>query len=175
MVEAHVPAGCVGFYAEAQNDALISHVQASLGSWRVALKALRSCIENALLCLYYKDHLVEHKLWETRQFRISISAAIKYYREHPLLRDMQEGTTGIGIINQEYAKLSRAVHASSQDFRMTEGGKGMSLWKTDAAHESRWETHEKKTLLGLNLLMLTLFHEHLQGASLSSVRESLAE
>ena len=36
-----------------------------------------------------------------------------------------------------------------------------------------WETHEKKTLLGLNLLMLTLFHEHLQGASLSSVRESL--
>src|SRR5688572_28841732 len=36
----------LGFFAEAQNDALVSHVFASMGAWRSALKSLRSCIEN---------------------------------------------------------------------------------------------------------------------------------
>jgi hypothetical protein len=59
------------------------------------------------------------------------------------------------IVDQQYSKLSEAVHASSVDFRMTEDGTGMSLWRTDTVHESRWESHERKTLQGLNLLMLT--------------------
>lgn len=173
VIDAYLPAGSVGFYAEAQNDALISHVQASVGLWRVALKSLRSCIENTLLCLYYKDHQVEQKLWEIGKFRISVSAVMNYFKDHPLILDLPESITGIGIISQEYGKLSKAVHASSRDFRMTEDGKGMSLWKTDTVHENRWETHEKRTVLGLNLLMLALFKEHLQGANLSSVRQSL--
>ena len=152
VIEPYLPAGSVGFYAEAQNDALISHVQASLGSWRIALKALRSSIENTLLCLYYKDHQIEQKLWEIGKFRISVSTAINYFKSHPLILDLPDEITGIGIIEQQYTKLSKAVHASSLDFRMTEDGKGMSLWKTDTAHESRWESHEKKTVLGLNLL-----------------------
>ena len=173
IVDPLLPAGSLGFFAEAQNDALISHVQASLGSWRVALKALRSCIENTLLCLYYKDHPVEQKLWELEKFRFSVGAAITYFQAHPSIIGVPESITGIGLIGQEYGKLSKAVHASSIDFRMTEDGKGVSLWKTDDVHESRWESHEKKTVQGLNLLMLVLFKEHLQGANLSSVRESI--
>ena len=47
--------GSLAFFAEALNDALISHVFAHLGTWRSALMALRSCIENTYNCLYYKD------------------------------------------------------------------------------------------------------------------------
>ena len=63
FLELRISADSLAFFLEAQNDALTSHVFASLGSWRSALKALRSCIENVAFCLYYKDHPVEFRLW----------------------------------------------------------------------------------------------------------------
>lgn len=173
IIEPHLSSGSAGFFAEAQNDALIAHVQASLGSWRVALKSLRSCLENVLLGLYYKDHPVELKLWEAGRFRLGVSEAIQYFQSHPLVHGLPESITGLGIIHQEYGKLSKAVHASSVDFRMTADGKAVSLWTDDKAREGVWESHEKKTLQGLNLLMLVMFSESLRGTSLSSIRQTL--
>lgn len=173
VVEQQLAHGSIGFYIEAQNDALISHVQASLGSWRVALKSLRSCIENILLCLYYKDHPIELVLWESGAFRLSFSEAMQYFKKHPLIKNVQSDLTGLSLISEEYKKLSIAVHSSAVDFRMTEGATNLLLWNTDNKHESIWETHEKKTLQGLNMLMLTIFRQLLQGASLGSVRQAL--
>jgi hypothetical protein len=174
VVEQYLTPGSIGFYSEAQNDALISHVQASLGSWRVALKALRSCLENMLMCLYYKDHEVELILWGQGSFRISVSEAIKYFQKHPFIAGVPDALTGLGLVNKEYKQLSEAVHASSVDFRMTEDGKAPSLWKTDNKHESIWSTHERNTLQGINLLLLVLFREHLQGTKAGPLRQSLA-
>lgn len=173
VIEPNISAGSIGFFVEAQNDALVSHIQASLGSWRVSLKSLRSCIENVLLCLYYKDHPVEFTLWEKGKFRIPYSEAFRYFQNHPCLDGVPDDLKGLGLIDQQYDKLSKAVHSSAIEFRMTEDGKALSLWKTDNKHESIWETHEKKTLQGLNLLLLVLFREHLQGANLAALRESL--
>jgi hypothetical protein len=173
IIEPQLTTDSIGFFIEAQNDALISHIQASLGSWRVALKSLRSCIENVLLCLYYKDHPVEFSLWEIGKFRIPFSKALKYLQDHPCMNGLPDHLTGLSLINKEYDKLSQAVHSSSIEFRMTEDGKALSLWKTDAQHESIWETREKRTLEGLNLLLLAFFKGHLQGSNLGALRESI--
>lgn len=63
LLEALLPKESYYFYLEAQNDALVSHIQARSGSWRSALKSLRSVIENVLFALYYMDHPVELSLW----------------------------------------------------------------------------------------------------------------
>jgi hypothetical protein len=173
IVDSQLSTGSAGFFIEAQNDALISHIQASIGSWRVALKALRSCIENVLLCLYYKDHHVELALWEVGKFRLPFNEAVKYFKSHPSLFQMPDNLIGLPLITAEYEKLSKAVHSSATDFRMTADGMGVSLWKTDKKHEGRWETHEKRTLEGLNLLLLVLFRERLTGTALKPVRQGL--
>src|SRR5215213_4616852 len=64
ILEDRISTGSLEFFAEALNDALVSHVFARIGSWRSALISLRSCIENTCYCLFYKDHPVELRLWE---------------------------------------------------------------------------------------------------------------
>src|SRR5579859_6122268 len=46
--------GSLGFFLEAQNDALVSHVLASQGAWRASLQSLRAFLESVLFCLYFK-------------------------------------------------------------------------------------------------------------------------
>jgi hypothetical protein len=123
--------------------------------------------------LYYKDHGVELILWGKGSFRISFSDAISYFKKHPSITGVPEALTGLGLINQEYRQLSKAVHASSTDFRMTADGKAPFLWKTDKMHESIWSTHERNTLQGINLLLLSLLKEHLEGTRNGALRQAL--
>ena len=44
------------FFFEAHNDAVLSHVNASIGCWRPALQALRSFMENTFSAIYYAEH-----------------------------------------------------------------------------------------------------------------------
>src|SRR5688500_10294917 len=46
LLENKISADSLGFFLEAQNDALVSHTHARVGAWRSSLKALRSCVEN---------------------------------------------------------------------------------------------------------------------------------
>src|SRR5476649_2919126 len=94
------------FFSEAHNDALVSHVSASTGSWRSALQALRSCIENVLCTIYYNEHPVEYELWEMGEFIISFSEMIKYVERHPKLRGVPIRLTGIETLKAEYSTLS---------------------------------------------------------------------
>lgn len=174
LIETKLCTGSLAFFAEAQNDALISHVQASLGSWRVALKALRSCIENILMCLYYKDHSIELALWEKGKFRLGVSESIAYFQKHPLVSDIDHGLSGLEQLSSEYGKLSIAVHGSAVNFRMTDDGKAVSLWKMDKKYLGIWASHEKEAIAGINSLMLVLFREHLEGSKLPALRQSLA-
>src|SRR4051812_49353560 len=59
VVESQYSQQSAQFFCEAHNDALVSHVSASIGAWRSSLQALRSCIENSLCATYYRDHPIE--------------------------------------------------------------------------------------------------------------------
>jgi hypothetical protein len=67
------------FFFEAQNDLLVSHCLARSGSFRQALKALRSAIDNVLFTLYYKDHPVELRKWELSQHKLSFTELHNYF------------------------------------------------------------------------------------------------
>lgn len=174
IIEARIAPNAFGFFLEAQNDGMISHVQASMGSWRVALKALRSLLENTLLALYYTDHLVELERWEKGTFRIGMSECLDYFGKHPAFEGVSEGTSGMGLLRQQYGKLSEAVHASSEGFRMSAEGEAVRLWLIDEEHESRWNSYERKALQAVNLVLLTFFREQLNGAAFPQLREAVS-
>jgi hypothetical protein len=169
-----VSAGSMEFFAEALNDALVSHVLARCGSWRSALMSLRSCVENTCYCLYYMDHAIELRLWESGRHRPAFSEIHTYLEQHPDVSALGNSpVTGLATIKEEYATLSRAVHASAKSFRMTPNPQGTSFWKADPASLGQWRTREQRTLCGLNLLMTTLFCELLQGAQQILLRRAL--
>jgi hypothetical protein len=174
ILETEVSTEGVEFFAEALNDALVSHVYARLGSWRSALMSLRSCIENVCYCLFYKDHAVELRLWETGRHRPGFSEIHTYLTQHPDVQPLHDSpVTGLALIKREYGTLSRAVHASAKSFRMTPDSSTTLLWKANAVSLAQWKSREQQTLCGLNLLLTTIFRALLQGAQQQSIRRVL--
>lgn len=161
------------FFVEAQNDALTSHVFASFGAWRSSLKALRSCIEDTFGALYFKDHPVELKLWEQGDFRLGFTSTHKYFADHPDLKACKDGVSGLDVIKEEYATLSKAVHGSAKGFRMTENAAGLLLWNTQNAKLGAWDTRHRKVIESLCLLVVSLHSQRLQGAAHAGLRAVL--
>jgi len=161
------------FMLEAHNDALTSHVMANLGAWRVSLQALRSCIENTLCCLFYKDHPIELRLWALGKYRTTFSDMHEYFVGHPDLTDIGPTNCGLDQIAQEYKTLSFAVHGSAANFRMTDNIAEVLLWDSSTIRASKWATREHKVLEGLSLLICYLHRSELQGSRLPHVRELL--
>lgn len=164
----------LAFFLEAQNDALVSHVMAELGSWRVALQSLRSTIENVLSALYYMDHPVELQLWQLGQHKLGFSALADYLEHHPKFMGLSLGDTGLEQLRNEYATLSKAVHGSAMSFRMTVDGETTQLWSHDTARLGAWATRESATLLALNLLLVTMFRDRLAGTALPGLRKAVS-
>jgi hypothetical protein len=174
LLENTISAESLSFFLEAQNDALTSHVLASFGAWRSSLKSLRSCIENILFCIYYKDHPVELELWHSGQHKLTFTAVEKYLAAHPALDGISPSVSGITLLSGEYSTLSKAVHASAKGFRMSVEGIGVQLWSNDPARLGAWGTREAKVLTGVNELLMTLFREQLQGGRLSNLRKAIS-
>jgi hypothetical protein len=174
VLEQQISPGALSFFLEAQNDALVSHVLAQMGSWRQALQALRSAIENVLFCAYYMNHPVELALWSTGAHKVSFSELIDYFSRHPKAQGLPPSVTGIAIAKSEYGVLSRAVHASAQSFRMTQDGHATQLWIPDRGRIGPWLTREKAAIAAINLLLLTLFRDQLQGAALPGTRKAIS-
>lgn len=166
--------GSLAFFAEALNDALVSHVFAHLGTWRSALMALRSCIENTYNCLYYKDHPIELRLWEEGKHKPGFSEMHSYLEHHPdVISIADKAVTGLELIKKEYAVLSRAVHASAVDFRMSPDINSVSLWKPDIPSLNKWSARERAVLGPLNMLLTSIFRQDLQGTSQPGLRKVL--
>ena len=166
--------GSLGFFLEAQNDALVSHVLAQQGVWRSSLKSLRSVIENIAFCVYYMDHPVEQRLWNSGEEIPTISFFFAYLKKHPDLSNVSCNINGIEIMENEWRILSRAVHGSAKSFRMTAQGKIPSLFSSARDKVGAWSTRESKCLLGVNLMLVSLFKEHLQGAKLRNLRKAIS-
>jgi hypothetical protein len=133
------------------------------------LQALRSCIENALLALYYKDHPVELRLWE--QQRLTFSQLHSYFAAHPD-KPAAASIAALESIAAEYATLSRAVHASAQSFRMAD--ENVRFFVADQASLGGWRTRETRTIGSVNLVLLWFFRDHLTGARLTNLRRMVA-
>ena len=158
------------FFFEAHNDALVSHVMASSGSWRGALQALRSCLENALNVIYYRDHPVELQLWLNGSSRLSFSELFNYMERHPKLSTFTTTENGLQLIKDEYSTLSRAVHGSAVNFRMTSGEPTVLLWSQEAARAGAWAAREIKVVEAITLVLAFLFAEKFTGAQLTGLK-----
>lgn len=167
-------AGSAAFFFEAHNDALVSHVSASTGAWRSALQALRSCIENTLAAVYYNDHPIELELWQSSRFMLGFSELLRYMEKHPRLSPLGVQLSGLAAMKTEYATLSKAVHASAANFRMTDTISNVLLWNTDPVKVAMWATRERKVLEAVSLLMVCLHSSLLQGTSLTALRSVLS-
>ena len=161
------------FFLEAQNDGLVSHVFARMGAWRSALKSLRSCLESIAFCLYFKDHSVELTLWKTGRYKPNFSAMVEYLERHPALEGISRDVTGLDAFPREYGTLSKAVHGSAP-FQMTAETGSTSLWTDNLRSLSRWRTRERSVLQSVNLLLMTLFREDLQGAQHPQLRKAIS-
>lgn len=174
VLEQSMPEGSLAFFVEAQNDALSSHIMARTGSWRFALKALRSFLENVLSALYYADHPVELERWRKGRFRIGFSDLHQYLVDHPATHGVSQESLGLDLLKKEYATLSRAVHASGAGFRMTSDGKVNNVFVPEGPRVGKWLARERSTVLGTNLLLLGLFRADLQGSARLNLRKSVA-
>lgn len=174
FIEQHISEGGLGFFLEAQNDALMSHILAQQGIWRSSLKSLRSLIENIVFCVYYMDHPVEQRLWNDEKDSPTISSFFEYLKKHPDLSVVSSNINGVDIMKNEWRTLSRAVHGSARSFRMTAKGKTPCLFSSDRAKMGAWSTRESRCLLGINLMLAYLFKEHLQGAKMRNLRKAMS-
>lgn len=165
----------LAFFAEAQNDALVSHVFARMGAWRSALKSLRSCLENVCYSLYYKDHTVELRQWAQGDHRLAFASLHDYLARHPDVASVgDQNITGLQSIHEEFGTLSRAVHASAKAFRMTTEAKKALLWTSEKASLGAWSTREGHVITSLNLLLLCLYRDRLKGAQLLNLRKAIS-
>jgi hypothetical protein len=161
------------FFLEAQNDGLVSHVFARIGAWRSALKSLRSCLENVAFCLYFKDHPVELTLWKSDKYKPAFSSTVDYLKRHPALDGINQAVTGIEVFEKEYATLSKAVHGSAA-FQMTAEKGSTSLWTANLRSLGKWRTRERLVLQSINLLLMVMFRECLQGTQHPQLRKAIS-
>lgn len=161
------------FFFEGQNDFLISHCLARCGSFRQALKALRSAIENIYFCLYYKDHAVELKKWMLGKHKLGFTELHSYFESHPTVTEHTASPNGLEHIKAEYSTLSKAVHGSAKSFRMTKNLTEIRLWGGEVPEVSQWATREKAVIVNVNLLLLHIFRDQLLGAKNRNLRESI--
>ena len=145
----------IKFYIEAQNDAVLSHVFHKIGSWRAALQILRSLLENILFFIYYKDRPVELELWKNEKHKLPISDYINYYCNHPRLIGKPSNITSRDLLKREYSTLSKAVHGSTINFRMTNQS-FPSLMIPDVRRLNQGMNREKFVLLMINIIFINL-------------------
>ena len=174
LVKDVFPVGAAQFFYEAHNDALISHVNASYGSWRPALQSLRSFMENTLSAIYFLDHPVEFARWEQGTFRIAPRELRAYVGEHPKLELIAGPLNVKGTLDNEYSTLSKAVHASNSLFRMTNADGKINIAKPSIPELGKWSKREKEAFDICLVVLIGVLQEHLDGAKLSQLRSSLS-
>lgn len=163
---------CAAFFLEAQNDLLTAHILASLGVWRASLQSLRSFLENALSGLYFSDHPVELRLWLAGKLKLGFSDLLTYFNKHPDVSSVAPSVTGVSTLATEYATLSKAVHSSAVNMRMTGDG-SVQISSSDGNRLGPWSSRHTAAVRGVTLLVLTLRKDQLTGTRLLAVRSVL--
>lgn len=166
-------ADALAFFIEAQNDGLVALLLARKGMWRTSLQCLRSAVENAMASLYFRDHPVEFELWKADQFRIGFAELKRYFEGHPRIGQKHSDLAGLGVLHRQYRVLSKAVHGSGIDYRMTKGVEVPIIYGDEKAAVNGWATNQKYVLLGLNLLLIAFFRTSISGTAHTNIRQAL--
>ena len=117
---------------------------------------------------------MELQLWENGKHSLPISSFVAYMANHPSTVDLPDSVTGISLVSSEYSTLSRAVHASAKSFRMTDDKPFPALLRPDKVPLGKWTTREKRVVLLLNLLLMCVYRQELQGSQLRDLRKSIS-
>jgi hypothetical protein len=110
------------------------------------------------------DHKVELQKWLQGKQRMQFTELVAYFLGHPKLGGQSQSKCGLAELVGQYGSLSKAVHASAKQFRMTTDLLSPKLWVKDPIALAKWSTNERVTVLGINALLLHLFNEQLSGA-----------
>lgn len=173
LVDAHFSPSAAQFFFEAHNDTLLSHINASFGSWRPALQSLRSFMENTLAAVYYTDHPVELEKWQQGRFRISPRDLREYVAEHPKVADLAADLKLKSLLDDEYATLSKAVHGSNSLFRMTTSDGKTNIASASKPELGKWSARERATVDLCATVLVSVLSVHLEGAKLPGLRKSM--
>jgi hypothetical protein len=173
LIEQYFPKGAAHFFYEAHNDVLLSHVNASFGSWRLALQSLRSFMENTLATIYFLDHPIEFEKWKNGKFSISPKELREYVSDHPKIVDLSKELKFKAAIDKEYGTLSKAVHGSSVSFRMTTEDGKTNIANPNEADLGKWSTRERITIDICLTAMIGVLRDQLEGAKMQNLRGSL--
>lgn len=165
----------IGFYNEAQSDGLTSQALILTGMGRSALKSLRSLIENCVRSVYYSDHPIEYRLWETENHRPTFSSFFEYLQLHPDLKDTDLGKECVKNLKSSWKSLSNAVHASVKSIRTTETSQDILLWKTDAVSVGRWVKCQNSVISDICIMYICLYRGRLEGAKAIPLRKAFGE
>ena len=169
----NAPKGPANFFFEAHNDALLSHVSASFGSWRPALQALRSFLENTMAAIYFLDHPIEFQKWGAGSFFIPAKDLREYIADHPKLTKVTKDLNFRAALDKEYSPLSKAVHGSSALFRMTTADGKTNIASPIASDLGKWSARERCTVDICMTALVGILSEHLDGAKMQNLRSVL--
>lgn len=159
---------------EAQNDFLLCLVHAGRGVWRSSLQALRSFVENSTSAVFFSEHPVEARRFESGDFRLTWSESKKYFASYPYSTPAAFRDPLWRSLDHEYAELSKAVHGSTRSFRMTAANAFPVLSSSDPALIGAWKTRVNHSARAVHLLLLQHFQDQLVGARLPALREEVA-
>lgn len=124
--------------------------------------------------LYFRDHPVELELWKADQFRIGFAELKRYFESHPRIGQKDAELAGLNVLGKQYRILSKAVHGSGIEFRMTKGVEVPVIYGDEKLAVERWITNQKFVLLGLNLLLIAFFRTNISGTAHSNIRSALS-
>lgn len=175
ILQSGVPNYSMLYFQEAQNDVLSGLILARLGSWRISLKSLRSCLENIGRFIYYSEHPVENRQSLLNKHKFSFQEFIKYLELYPHNLSISNNINPIGGMKSEYATLSKAVHSSGERFRMSSHGSLPQMWVDSDSDRNQWIVREKSIVKAINLLFLRFYYEKIQGTVFHDQRLVISE
>lgn len=173
IIEPQFPKGAAQFFFEAHNDVLLSHVNASFGSWRPALQALRSFMENTMAAIFYLDHPIEFEKWIKGDFKLSPKEMREYIASHPKIILLINDLGLKAALDEEYSTLSKAVHASNSLFRMTTIDGQINIANPGLADLGKWSTRESSAIDISMTVLVGVLADHFDGAKMQNLRNSL--
>jgi hypothetical protein len=115
-------------------------------------------------------------LWELGKHILPISGYVNYISKHPQFIKIDEDLSGIALLEKEYSTLSKAVHASSINFRMTLIGSRRfpAITLPELSKLNQWIAREKKTIQIINQILITMYYGDIQKAKLRNLRKSIS-
>jgi len=143
------------------------------GVWRSSLQSLRSFVENATGALFYQEHSVEAKMFALGSHRLSWTETKAYFDAYPREAKLSLDRMMIDSLGREYAELSRAVHGSSESYRMTASQAFPKLCSSDTSLVGKWSARANACARAIHLLYCRQLAADLVGARLPALREDV--